>query len=144
MSALRVLLVLPLLAFAGCAADDAAPTPTTSVPTPPTGGNATGPAELFVNTTGTYPVNPGFGPASLEVPAGMKVKVTFRNAETAPIVAHDWVLEGVEGAAVASQDPGQTGTVEFDAPAPGEYAYFCSIGDHRERGMEGTLTVKAA
>lgn len=140
---LLVLCVL-LPALAGCTGGDDAPAeggPT--VTTPATGAPTVqpGPVTLEVRTSGAYPVNPGFAPAALEAPAGAAVTVKFANAETAPLATHDWVLEGVEGAATDKIAPGETDEVTFTAPAPGEYAYFCSVGDHRARGMEGTLTV---
>lgn len=142
---MRAFLLVALLAapaLAGCTSDDA-PTETTPTPTTPT-TNMTGEAEpvaLSVSTSGAYPVNPGFSPATLTAPSGAQVTVTLTNAEAAPLVQHDWVLEGVDGAATGSVAPGATGEAAFTAPAPGEYVYFCSIGDHRARGMEGTLTV---
>ena len=39
---------------------------------------------------------------------------------------------------------GETLTMEFRAPArPGRFAFYCGIGNHRELGMEGYLTVGA-
>jgi plastocyanin len=142
MRTLLLVLLATLPALAGCASDDAAaPPPTATTVATPT-AQAAAPVVLDVSTSGAYPVNPGFSPAALEAPVGANVTVKLRNAETAPIVNHDWVLEGVDGAAVKAVAPGQGGEVSFTAPAPGEYKYFCSIGDHRQRGMEGTLTVK--
>jgi plastocyanin len=143
MRPILLVLLLAAPALAGCASDDGAGTPptaptTTATPTP----QAAAPLTLDVSTSGAYPVNPGFSPATLEAPAGATVTVKLRNAETAPLISHDWVLEGVDGAAVKSLSPGQSGEATFTAPAAGEYKYFCSIGDHRQRGMEGTLTVK--
>lgn len=37
-------------------------------------------------------------------------------------------------------DGGQSTTLEADLDS-GEYTIFCPVGDHREQGMEGTLTV---
>lgn len=144
-----VLLAAALLA--GCASDppadaDAGQPPTAS--TPPPGGaagneSATGEhVELTVASSGVYPANPGFSPARLEVPAGAHVKVTFTNADQAPLMQHDWVLDGVDKAATDAVGAGQSATAEFAAPEPGEYKFFCSIGDHRARGMEGTFVVK--
>jgi uncharacterized cupredoxin-like copper-binding protein len=48
-----------------------------------------------------------------------------------------------DGADVASSDtiaPGQSTTVSV-ALAPGEYVFYCSIGNHREMGMSLTVTV---
>ena len=140
-----LVLLLAVPALAGCASDDAAPeggaTPTApATATAPT-AQAAAPAVLEVRTSGAYPVNPGFSPATLTAAAGSVVTVKLTNAETAPLVNHDWVLEGVDGAATKALAPGQTGEATFAAPAPGDYKYFCSIGDHRARGMEGTLTV---
>ena len=36
---------------------------------------------------------------------------------------------------------GGTSTVTADLE-PGKYAFYCPVGDHREEGMEGTLTVR--
>lgn len=143
MRPILLVLLLAVPALAGCASDEGAGTPPTATtpaatPTP----QAAAPVTLEVRTSGAYPVNPGFAPATLEAPAGATVTVKLTNAETAPVVNHDWVLEGVDGAAVKAVAPGASGEATFTAPAAGEYKYFCSIGDHRQRGMEGTLTVK--
>lgn len=99
---------------------------------------------LTVATSGIYPINPGFAQAALEAVENANVTVEFTNADPNPVVAHDWVLEGVDGAATEAVGSGESSTVTFVAPAAGEYAFFCSVGNHRQLGMEGTFTVKAA
>ncbi len=37
---------------------------------------------------------------------------------------------------------GETTSVEFTADQPGEYEYYCSIGQHRANGQVGKLTVE--
>jgi plastocyanin len=99
------------------------------------------PISLSVAASGIYPVNPAFDPATLSATTGSRVNLTFSNGDSLPINGHNWVLEGVEGAETAVINPGETVSIEFIAPAPGEYAYFCSVGNHRDLGMEGLLTV---
>ena len=50
--------------------------------------------------------------------------------------------EGRQGSATIA--PGESTTLEFavDLP-PGEYPYWCAVGNHREMGMEGTMVVTA-
>ena len=38
--------------------------------------------------------------------------------------------------------PGESKTVNFTAEEPGEYDFYCSVGNHRDNGMEGILIVK--
>lgn len=97
--------------------------------------------ELRVTSEGFYPLNPTFAASESEVPTGAVVTVTYRNNDLNPLGKHDWVLEGVEGASTVQIGVGEEATARFVAPAPGEYAYFCSVPGHRDRGMEGTLTV---
>ena len=55
----------------------------------------------------------------------------------------DLVIEDASGAEVAASEviaPGQSGTVEVSLQ-PGEYVFYCSIGNHREMGMEVAVTV---
>ncbi len=40
--------------------------------------------------------------------------------------------------------PGDTGTVEFWINTTGEFPYWCSVGLHRQLGMEGTFIVGVA
>lgn len=145
MRTLLVCLIALTVAVAGCAdgpeeSDDEPVDPNTN------GGdnNTTEPqvVDLQVAAVGTYPVDPAFDPATLSVPANTTVNLTFTNNEENPAGApHDWVLENVEGAATEVIAAGENTTIQFEAPEPGTYTYFCSVGNHRDLGMEGTLTV---
>ena len=55
-------------------------------------------------------------------------------------MAHDMVLEGVDGASTASIGPGDTAefTVTLEA---GDYTLYCSLGNHRAQGMEVSFTI---
>jgi plastocyanin len=75
---------------------------------------------------------------SLSASAGA-VQVDFTNESSVP---HNVVIE------TSGEDVGATDTVtgsstsktfELDA---GSYTYYCSVGSHRQAGMEGTLTVR--
>jgi plastocyanin len=109
-------------------------------------GNGTaGETTLEVSTSGVYPANPGFDPSTLSVPAGALVHVTFSNTDPASaVVQHNWVVDGIAGVSSDAIASGEQSSFDFTAPSePGEFAFYCSIGDHRDRGMEGTLTVTA-
>ncbi len=57
--------------------------------------------------------------------------------------SHDLVIEDADGSDVAASEvlsPGQSGTVEVDL-VPGEYVFYCSVGNHRGMGMELAVTV---
>ena len=82
----------------------------------------------------------GFTTKSLSAKAG-KVTITMDNpsGNKAP---HDIAIDGngvdVKGEVVK---PGAgTSTVSTDLKA-GTYKFYCSVGQHRKNGMEGTLTV---
>lgn len=143
---MRAILLASLLVLAipatGCLGKEA-PAETVEEAAVPGLGNATEalPVEIAVSTAGVYPANPAFDPATMEAASGANVTITLTNTEPLPLISHNWVLEGVESAETPVLAPGETGSVSFLAPAPGEYAFFCSIGDHRDRGMEGVFTV---
>lgn len=82
-----------------------------------------------------------FTPNSITVNSGEKVRVIFKNTGNFP---HNFTIEGT---AIATRTiaAGQSEAVEFTAPAPGAYNFYCSVAapvNHRERGMEGALIVK--
>jgi nitrite reductase (NO-forming) len=62
--------------------------------------------------------------------------------------SHDWVLADDDGAAEeelartervsAGQNPV---SVTFAAERVGDHVYYCSVGNHRQRGMEGRFVV---
>lgn len=79
-----------------------------------------------------------FSPASINVKAGERVKITFKNTGGAP---HNLILEGL-GIETKTISGGQTDVVEFTAPSSGTYNFFCSIPGHRASGMEGALKVE--
>ena len=55
-------------------------------------------------------------------------------------MAHDLVIEGVDGAQTATINPGESDefTVTLEA---GDYVIYCSVGNHRAQGMELAFTV---
>lgn len=87
-----------------------------------------------VNVTVTAS-NFAFAPAAITATAGQMVNVTFVNEEG----FHDFVIDGI--AASSTLKAGASETVTFTAPKAGTYAYYCSVGEHRTMGMEGTLVV---
>lgn len=133
-------LLLALVVTAGCSDDGDGGTgePGMSMPNSPMMGDE---VELRVHTTGAYPANPGFGPSAPTVPAGALVHATFANEDPLP-VQHNWVVEGIAGASSDTVGSGDSSSFDFSAPdEAGSFTFYCSIGDHRDRGMEGTLKV---
>jgi len=79
-----------------------------------------------------------FTPSSISVKAGEKVRVSFTNAGSFP---HNITFDGLN---VASDtiSPGESTTVEFTASESGTFNFYCSVGNHRAQGMEGSLEVE--
>ena len=109
-----------------------------------------------------------FKPNTLSCPTGARVRLTFRHTGRYVSFEHNWVLilphtfDAVNAAALAAGekqgwvpkgDPrilaatplcgkGQQATIEFVAPAPGDYPFICSNPGHAE-SMWGVLHVTA-
>ncbi len=75
---------------------------------------------------------------ALSAPAG-KVTIVMSNPSEIP---HDVAIEG-NGVDAAGETVKAGGTSSVTADLkPGNYSFYCSVGSHRQAGMEGTLTVK--
>jgi plastocyanin len=148
MRALSLLLLLTAIAIpvAGCGDDDdngggggGADTAaeTTETQTEDTGGGASGGAGETLKIS----ADPGgalkFDKSSLTAKAG-KVTISMDNPSDLP---HAVEIEG-NGVEVAGEtvmkDGVSTATAELE---PGEYEFYCPVGNHKDAGMEGTLTV---
>ena len=59
-------------------------------------------------------------------------------------MAHDFVVEqgGSDVAATDVLQPGQSATLTVTLE-PGDYVFYCSVGNHRAMGMEKSVTVSA-
>lgn len=79
-----------------------------------------------------------FNPSSITAKAGQNMKIVFTNNGS---MHHDFVIEGL-GVRTNAIGPGQTETVEFLVPAPGNYTFYCSVDNHRELGMVGSFIVE--
>lgn len=77
-----------------------------------------------------------FEPNIIEAKVGDVVKVTLDNVEG----FHDFVVDEFD-AATAQIKEGETDTVTFTVTEAGEFEFYCSVGNHREQGMVGTLVV---
>lgn len=80
-----------------------------------------------------------FSPNVLTFAPGSTVTLDLNNVEG----FHDFVIDefDVKTDTIAA---GETERVTFTIPdnASGEYTFYCSIGNHREQGMEGTIVVQ--
>jgi plastocyanin len=76
-------------------------------------------------------------PGSLSASAG-SVTIKLANESDTPHAIE------VEGNGIEEESDTVTGgDVELTVDLkPGEYTYYCPVGQHRQQGMEGTLTVK--
>ena len=75
-------------------------------------------------------------PSTLEVPAGVPLKLTFQNDGA---VQHDVSVPSVNLKLVA--DAGKSAEGTFTIDKPGQYEMVCSIPGHTQAGMKGTLIV---
>lgn len=78
-----------------------------------------------------------FSPKTLTVKAGEKVRIAFKNNGK---LSHNITIDELN---VASKtiSSGETDTVEFVAQKTGSYVMYCSVGNHRQRGLEGSVEV---
>jgi plastocyanin len=78
-----------------------------------------------------------FAPPFLIVEKAGTYRISLRNDGSVP---HNLTITGV--GKIPDVEPGETMTAELTLEK-GNYEYFCSIGDHAEQGMDGTLNVLA-
>jgi nitrite reductase (NO-forming) len=78
-----------------------------------------------------------FDPAEITVKQGDTVKITFKSMD----MMHDFVLDDFN-ARTDILKSGSEETVEFVADKAGTFEYFCSVADHRQKGMIGSLIVE--
>jgi plastocyanin len=132
-----------VLALAGCGGDDessssggGAPTSTPASESGGGGGGGGGGGEkiaLAAPADGSLK----FDKSELEAKAGT-VTIDFDNPSSTP---HAVEIEGngVEEASDTVTDAKTSVTADLK---PGEYKFYCPVGNHAAAGMEGTLTVK--
>lgn len=78
-----------------------------------------------------------FKPNEIRVKKGEKVTITFTNAEG----FHDFVIDEFN-VRTKQLSGGQSETIEFTPDKAGEFEFYCSVGEHRQKGMVGTLIVE--
>ena len=79
-------------------------------------------------------------PSDPEVDGAGVVEFKLSNDGQTP---HNLEVETPQGEFELEQDlePGQSGNLKAEVTEPGEYVIYCPVSNHREMGMEGTLTV---
>ncbi len=78
-----------------------------------------------------------FKPSEIRVKQGEKVTITFKNTQG----MHDFVLDEFDVKSEVVQS-GKSTTVEFTPTKKGTFEFYCSVGNHRQMGMKGTLIVE--
>ena len=123
------------LAIAACGDDSGTVADTDSSAAPATTASA---GDLKI--TAEEKAGLSFDKKDLTAQAGA-VTITMENPDGNGM-PHDVVIEG-EGVEQAGKivQPGGTSEVTADLK-PGTYTFYCSVGRHRQAGMEGTLTVR--
>lgn len=79
-------------------------------------------------------------------PSDPKVKsgqVTFNVSNDGQTV-HSLEVEGPNGDQELQSDlsPGQKGVLSMDLSKPGKYEFYCPVGNHKQLGMKGEITVQ--
>jgi plastocyanin len=81
--------------------------------------------------------NFSFTPNEIRVQKGETVRIVFNNTGG----MHDWRLdEFAAGTQIIKE--GESDTVGFVADQAGSFEFYCSVGQHRQLGMTGTLIVE--
>ena len=78
-----------------------------------------------------------FSTEEISVKKGEKIKLILVNKGK---MSHDFVVERMN-VTTELAGPGKSVSTEFTMSDAGTYTFYCSVGNHRAMGMEGTLTV---
>ena len=78
-----------------------------------------------------------FSETEIKVKQGDTVKITFVNKQG----MHDWVVDEFS-ARTKQLQAGSSETISFVADKAGTFEYYCSVGNHRQQGMKGSLIVE--
>ncbi|MBI2611875.1 cupredoxin domain-containing protein [Candidatus Gottesmanbacteria bacterium] len=78
-----------------------------------------------------------FDVKEIKVKKGDTVRINYTNGQG----LHDWTVDEFN-ARTKQLQAGQSETIEFVADKVGEFEYYCSVGNHRQQGMVGTLIVE--
>jgi uncharacterized cupredoxin-like copper-binding protein len=128
------LVVATTAVLAGCGGDSGNQVPSgggAEKGSPPKAGSVT---VLNVRETEMKlePENP-----EIEKPATVQFKI--KNAGRAP---HALEVEGPKGEVETRPiKPGQSDTLSAELTEPGKYTWYCPVGNHKDLGMRGTITV---
>lgn len=133
-----VLALIATLLVAGCVGQTAQKTTTTAGEDTITPTGVT--KEFTISgvtdiATGKFYFNKG----NLTVKAGDSVKIIFTSTDIT--TGHTFNIDEYNAHSSVTTG-GSKVVVEFYADKKGEFKYYCNIGDHRTKGMEGTLVVE--
>ena len=78
-----------------------------------------------------------YKPNEIRIKAGEKVKITLNSVD----MMHDFVIDELNVRTPIIKS-GETTSIEFSVEEPGEYEFYCSVGQHRANGMFGKLIVE--
>ena len=136
---LGVTAVLSLAVFAGCGDDDKSSDTNTgaNTTTTDTTTNGRGAAAETVDVSLTdFKIDP----ANPEIAKAGAVEFKVKNDGG---TVHNLEVEGPSGEKElpSDLDPGQSGTLTLELSKPGKYEWYCPVGNHRDLGMEGEITV---
>jgi plastocyanin len=124
----RVLLLVVVVLLAGCGSDDS-------------NDQAAGDTTGVVGSVELTATDFKFDPSTVELAKSGEMTFTLVNDGQS---THALEIEG-QGIEEETDeiDGGATAELTVDLE-PGEYEFYCPVDDHREKGMEGTLTVGGA
>lgn len=82
----------------------------------------------------------GFNPAEFTVNSGDAITLSITSADSQTHI-FKFRDESLKGVAVGIA-PGETRAISFNAPAKGEYEFYCDVPGHDSRGEHGVMIVK--
>lgn len=92
------------------------------------------PEPVTINITGE---NFEFPEDEIRVPKGAEITINFTSTDG----FHNWAVDQFDAATERVNTDGSS-SVTFIADTAGSFPFYCSVGNHRHLGMEGTLIVE--
>ncbi len=78
-----------------------------------------------------------YEPNQITVKKGATVKVVLNSVD----MEYDFVIDEL-GVSIPIVKSGDSGEVTFVADTPGEYEFYCSVSNYRQKGMTGALIIE--